>query len=61
MDNPTEIKRETINFYQKLYTETEGWRHQDNIEKCSRELHQSIEDTMMLRWLFKAKEILDIV
>lgn len=52
--NPTEIKREIITFYKKLYTETEGWRPQGNIGSCPRELHQRIEDTMMLQCPFEA-------
>lgn len=36
VDNPTDITREIISFYQKLYTETENWRPLGNLGNCPR-------------------------
>lgn len=55
---PEAIEKETLEFYQRLYTETETWRPS---ARCREDHKITFEDNQMLQKEFEEQEIWDCV
>ena len=58
IENPVEIKKEIVTFYENLYAESEEWRPHLEMENCPR---ISVGDNSMMEAPFEPHEILESI
>ncbi|WMV46585.1 hypothetical protein MTR67_039970 [Solanum verrucosum] len=58
VEDPREVKKVIVSYYERLYTKTEEWRPQLEMENCPR---VSAEDNLALMHLFGSQEVFESI